>query len=216
MPNNARPFGSRQAIAAFCLAACIAFPHGAPAAAPAQRGQPSARQDAGYLAEAGDRELTSRFDPRARTTTVALTVAPLGPDGSPSSLSLTFSATFPGRTPPEMPPAIDVRAHVGPLSDSRVARTTSLDIELRRDEREPVRLFYMGSALGYGGFTPPGDQLPLVRFTLGIADVLAIGRADGVAGRALGFPIEFTQAQLTAIRLFAGLLVPEATSREGE
>ncbi|MFN8061303.1 MAG: hypothetical protein U0Q12_19235 [Vicinamibacterales bacterium] len=168
--------------------------------------QPDARQDAGYLASAPVGDVVRMYDPERLTTSVELTVAPQGPGGLPASLRLTFGVAFKGRELTAPVESVDVRAHAGPTSDSRVRRSTSLSFDLNAGTSKSLRLFYFGSSWGYGGFTPPGDELPLVHFALTAAELRTIAKADAVEGEALGFRYELTSRDLESLRAFLQVL----------
>lgn len=195
------------AIAALALGLVAAS--GGPAHAQTRPPQPDAAQDAGLLAQVSDRSLSAIYNAQRQATEVTLDLVPVGSGGSPASVALTFHTQFPGRSPRVTPSLVQIRAHVGPLSDQRLERRTELVFELDKGTDSPARLFYFGSAWGYGGFTPPGDQLPLVRFNVATSELRALARAATVSGDALGFAFELTPAQLTALRAFASLIRAE-------
>ena len=121
---------------------------------------------------------------------VWLTLEPKAPDGTPAPL-LTLAWDFAGKRPVSPPTQIELRAYAGVFWAPRVELWLALDDEARFDlVAGPV----FGLVSGVGS-----DYLPAA---VSIETLQRIADARRVAGNALGFPFELSDAQRLAVRAF--------------
>ena len=175
-----------------------------------------AQIDAGHLADVRDLQTTVTYLALENQTDVTLSLVPPEPSSGPG-VTLVFRARFPGR-------AVDVRklseivvrAHYRLASDDRTRSARAIGgveaMQLNIDPRQPggITLSFFPTSWGYGGFTAPGDEMPLAFFTLTPADLRAIAVARTMSGRVLWTEFVLTSNQVEALRQFAGRVLPPA------
>lgn len=174
----------------------------------------AAQIDAGYLAAVTDLRTTRAYSAPARRNEQTLTLVPSVNGGGPG-VSLVLSATFAGRQPePDAPIAFTVRAHYALQSDDRTRAAQALvdshrlTLDIDPGRRDGIRLAFFPASWGYGGFAPPGGEIPVAYFTLTPADVRALALAGTVTGSVLWTDFSLTVPQLDALRQFAAELLP--------
>ncbi len=170
-------------------------------------GLAQAQVDAGYLANWRDQEIRVRYDAPNNQTSVILALVPAGgtaQTGGP--LILVFEARVPGREVRDAPGSVVVSAYVGPLADARIRRTVEMQLTIDPGAKHSVTLPYFGAAWGVYGFVAPGDEIPVVRFTMSAPDLRALSAAREIAGSAIGFPFSLSASQIDAIRGYARAL----------
>jgi len=174
----------------------------------------AAQIDAGLLARMHDREIASVYDSTSRRTAITLTLVLPGPRGLAPQAALMLTGEFAGRDPAPGTTQFSVRTHITPLSDPRrrdprtLVEGRDLIFELDPHTGTGIRLFFYAGNYGYGGFVPPGDEVPLAFFTLTSAEVRALAVSREITGFALGSEFVLTPGQLDALREFAGRTLP--------
>lgn len=173
----------------------------------------SGQIDAGYLANVEDGKITVTHSNVENWTEVALGLVPM--DRSGTGVTLMFRARFPGRTVDvDKPSEMVVRAHYrlhaneGPRSARSLQDSQMLRFNLDPGDKGQVTLAFFATNWGYGGFSAPGDEIPVAYFKVMPADVRALAMARAVTGQALWADFELTNAQLVALRKFAGQVLP--------
>jgi hypothetical protein len=167
----------------------------------------SGQIDAGLLAGGRDRDLVVDFDAGANRTEVRLTVAPAGTSGSTSGVTLVFVGRFAGRAPAGTT-TLTVRTHITPRSDPRVrdprtgADGRELLFRLDPHTNSGITLYLLAGNLGYSGFVPPGDEIPVAFFALSPAELRALIVSRAITGRALGSEFSLAPDQLYALGEF--------------
>jgi hypothetical protein len=163
--------------------------------------------DAGQLSRRQDLEIKSVYQADVNRTRVMLTLLPGG-----SALSMVFEAQFAGRSTAGTLIRLEVSAYAGPRSDPRRVRPGDLRFILDPDSRQGVTLYFMGSELGYVGFIPPGDEIPVARTMLSAPELRAIAAATDVRGEAIGYSFSLSEAQLKALGTFTDRVLPVDTA----
>jgi hypothetical protein len=168
----------------------------------------SGQIDAGLLASARDREITTTYDASANRSAVRLTLVPPGTGGEPSGVVLMFIGEFTGRTPAPGTASLSVRAHITPRSDPRERdpRTGNegRDLVFRLDPHTTggITLYLYARSWGYSGFVAPGGEITVAFFTLTSPELQALGMARVITGRTLGSEFLLAPDQLEAINQF--------------
>jgi hypothetical protein len=177
-------------------------------------GVASAQSDAGYLADVRNLELTVNRSIVENRTDVSLALVPPEAAGA-AGVTLVFTARFEGDAiDVDRLSEIVVRAHYRLQSDDRPRSARGLDdtqaMRLNLDARDPngITLFFFPVSWGYGGFSAPGEEIPVAYFTVTPADVRALAVAKTVAGQVLRTDFVFTPEQLDAVRGFARRVLP--------
>jgi hypothetical protein len=191
--------------------------HGSPLGA----GRALAQIDAGYLANVQDRKVTVAYLDTENRTEVTLALVPPSPaDGS--GITLVFRAAFDGRTTDTARlSGITLRAHYRALSDDRPraaeARTGSHALRLTLDPGDPtgITLAFFPANWGYGGFTAPGDEIPVAWFDVTPAELRAVATARAVEGHVLWTDFSLTDDQVEALRAYAREVLPPAPQAGG-
>jgi hypothetical protein len=172
----------------------------------------SGQIDAGLLASARDREITTTYDTSTNRTSVTLAIVPPGTGGEPSGVVLMFVGEFAGRAPVAGSTTLTVRAHITPRSDPRDrdprTGTEGRELVFRLDPHtnSGIALYLYARSWGYSGFVAPGDEIPVAFFTVTPAELKALRAARAITGRALGSEFLLAPDQLAAIAEFAGTL----------
>jgi hypothetical protein len=168
----------------------------------------SGQIDAGLLARVRDREMTSTYDASSNRSQITLTLVLPSISGSDPQATLMFTAQFRGREPELGTTSFFVRTHYLPRADPRrrdprtLVGDRDLIFELDPQTKTGIRLFLYAANYGYGGFVPPGDEVPLAFFTLTPAELRALAVPHAISGRALGSEFSLEPAQLDALREF--------------
>jgi hypothetical protein len=173
-----------------------------------------AQMDAGYLANVEDGKITVTYSDTGNRTEVALALVPPSPPEG-SGITLVFRATFQGpTTDPARLSGITLRAHYRVMSDDRPrtaqAMTESHALRLTIDPGDPtgVTLQFFPGNWGYGGFTAPGDEIPVAWFDVTPAELRALAVARAVSGHVLWTDFSLTADQVVALRMYAREVVP--------
>lgn len=174
-----------------------------------------AQIDAGYLGPLTDGRTASSYSNATRRTERTLTLVPTDPAGGPG-ISLVLTASFEGRTPSaDTPIEFSLRAHYGLHSDDRVRGAQArvephrLTLDIDPGSRDGIRLAFFPTSWGYGGFAPPGGEIPVAFFSLTAADVRALALAHTVEGSVLWTDFRLSEQELDALRQFAAALLPQ-------
>jgi hypothetical protein len=168
-----------------------------------------AQADAGLLARGQDREISTAYDASSDRTEVTLTLLLPGRGGTAPQTRLTFTAQFKGREAGAGPTTFSVRTHFTPRADPRrrdprtLIDDRDLLFELDPHTSTGIRLYLYAANYGYGGFVPPGDEVPVAFFTLSAAELRALSVTSVITGRAVGHEFALEPAQLEALREFA-------------
>jgi hypothetical protein len=177
---------------------------------------PTPQIDAGYLADVKDSSVSVNYSPSTNTTDVALGLAPPAPSGAPG-VTLVFRAQFNGSTVDfDRLTGILLRAHYRILSDDRPRALRSLSgthaLTLTLDEEAPygITLDFFPANWGYGGFAPPGDQIPVAYFSVTPADLRALSHAETIRGEVLWTRFTLTAEELSGLRTFVRQVLPPA------
>lgn len=173
-----------------------------------------AQIDAGYLADVKDLNLAVSYSAFENVTDVSLALAPPAPNGAPG-VTFIFRARFRGRTVDgEKLAEIVVRAHYRVHSDDRLraARalhdTQQLSLHLNPQDPNGITLDFFPANWGYGGFTAPGDQIPVAFFIVTPEDLRALALAKAVTGEVLWTSFILTPQELKALQGFARQVLP--------
>jgi len=173
-----------------------------------------AQIDAGHLADVRDLQLAVTYLTVENQTDVALSLVPPQPTTGPG-VTLVFRARFQGRTVDvNRLSEIVVRAHYRVVSDDRTRSARAINgieaMHMNLDPRQPggVTLAFFPTNWGYGGFTSPGDEVPVAYFRVTPADLRAIAVARAVTGQVLWTDFVLTLNQVEALRQFAGRVLP--------
>src|SRR5262245_41232179 len=137
-------------------------------------------------------ETWSRYDAKANQTEIGLGLHPNGTTGG--SLSVAFTATFPGKSPKPPAPEILVRVVLGPNYDSSVIRDTKFAFVLDEGLPKLTVLNISGSFLG-------NELIPTTNLRSGIArmtpaEYQRVTRARSVKLIALSSEANFSKVQL--------------------
>jgi hypothetical protein len=206
---TAEPQLARRALS---VAAAICFLAAAPHAAWAQI-------DAGYLATVTDLKETTTYLTSENATEVSLALTPPEPGGGPG-ITLIFRARFTGRElDVDRLAGIVVRAHYRLHSDDRVrsfqALGGSLQMRMNLDANAPegIVLDFFPTNWGYGGFSAPGDGVPVAYFAATANDLRALSVARTISGNVLWTDFAMTPPQLDALRAFVRRVAPPPRRR---
>jgi len=187
-------------------------------ATPAGIGVASAQIDAGFLASVTDLKETTTYLSSDNATEVSLALTPPEPNGGPG-ISLVFRARFNGRNvDPDRLDGIVVRAHYRLHSDDRVrsfqalGNTHRLHMTLDAEEGPGITLDFFPTNWGYGGFAPPGDEIPVAFFAATVDDLRALALAKTVSGNVLWTDFRMTPEELDALRAFVKRVTPQRRS----
>ncbi|HEY7290144.1 MAG TPA: hypothetical protein VH583_09930 [Vicinamibacterales bacterium] len=190
----------------------MAMPAGSRAGAPELAALlTSAQIDAGYSANVVDCKIAESYSSGEDLTDVTLGLAPPIPADGPG-ITLLFRARFRGRsTSPDRLVDLSVRAHYRIHSDDRVRSARSLDssqqlhMDLDRQEASGgISLDFFPTSWGYGGFSAPGDEIPVAYFAVTTADLRALSIARTVSGHVLWTDFTLTDAERDALHQYAG------------
>jgi hypothetical protein len=179
----------------------------------------SAQMDAGYLADTKDLKTSVTYADAENLTDMSLALAPPQPTGGPG-VSLVFRARFHGRSvDPGRLAGIGLRVHYLLRSDDRVravrARNDIHQLSLHIDPQEPsgITLDYFPGSWGYSGFTAPGDEIPVVFFTVTPEELRALAMASAITGEALWTRFVFTRDEVEALQSFRRRVLTVTDSR---
>jgi hypothetical protein len=182
--------------------------------APFGTGAAFAQIDAGHLADVRDLQMAVTYLNVENRTDVVLSLVPAQPTTGPG-VTLVFRARFPGRTiDVNRLSEIVVRAHYRVMSDDRARSARAINgieaMHMNLDPRQPggVTLAFFPTNWGYGGFIPPGDEMPVAYFMVTPADLRAIAVARAVTGQVLWTDFVLTPNQVEALRQFAVRVLP--------
>jgi hypothetical protein len=181
---------------------------------PAGLGTAWAQIDAGFLASVIDLKETTTYLSGENATEISLALVPPEPKGGPG-ITLVFRARFNGRNvDPDRLVGIVVRAHYRLYSDDRVrsfqalGNTHRLHMDLDAQGDDGIALDFFPTNWGYGGFTAPGDEIPVAYFATTNQDLRALSVAKTVTGNVLWTDFAMTPAELDALRAFARRVAP--------
>jgi len=183
-------------------------------ATPAGVGVAMAQIDAGFLATVTDLKETTAYLSSENATEVSLGLTPPEPNGGPG-ISLVFRARFNGRNvDPDRLAGFVVRAHYRLHSDDRVrsfqalGNTHRLHMSLDAEVGPGITLDFFPANWGYGGFAPPGDEIPVAFFAVTVEDLRALSLATSVRGNVLWTDFRMTAEELDALRAFIKRVTP--------
>jgi len=183
-------------------------------ATPVGIGVAAAQIDAGFLAPVTDLKETTTYLSSENATAVSLALTPPEPNGGPG-ITLIFRARFNGRNAdPDRLAGIVVRAHYRLYSDDRVrsfqalGTTHRLHMNLDAANGPGISLDFFPTNWGYGGFAPPGDEIPVAYFAVTVDDLRALALATSVSGNVLWTDFTMTSAELDALRTFTKRVSP--------
>jgi hypothetical protein len=179
------------------------------ATAPVQRicasATPALAQDAGALATWKDGEIREAFDASTRISQIFVAVMPSGPHGS---LTLVFSARWPGRTRTTPLTEFEVRADVGLRVNPNFIRQPTLLFTL--DPGTPgARVIDLTERLQL----PPsgaGSAIDTGRAMMTLVELIQLMRARTAGAEVFALPMTFTPEQLEALRRFGDRVVAPA------
>lgn len=173
-----------------------------------------AQIDAGFLASVTDLKETTAYLSGENATEVSLALTPPEPKGGPG-ITLVFRARFSGRSvDPDRLVGIVVRAHYRLSSDDRVrsfqalGSTHRLHMDLDAQGDQGIALDFFPTNWGYGGFSAPGDEIPVAYFAASPQDLRALSVAKTVSGNVLWTDFAMTPGELDALRTFARRVAP--------
>lgn len=165
-----------------------------------------AQADAGPLATWRDGEIREAYDQSARETRVFVAVMPSGPQGTPT---VVLSARWPGRAPEKQVTEFEVRVEAGLGVNPNFLRKATLALILDRDTPE-LRAVEMSNRLRLS-VPGPGVAINSGTATMTLLELIQVLQARRISGVILGIPVEFTPAQIEALRRFGDrILAPPA------
>lgn len=165
----------------------------------------SAQADAGPLATWRDGELRESYDPSARETRVFVAVMPSGPQGTPT---VVLSARWPGRVPEKPLNAFEVRVEAGLGVNPNFLRKATLAFILDRDTSE-LRAVELSDRLRLS-VPGPGVAINSGIATMTLLEMIQVLQARRISGVMLGIPVEFSAAQVEALRRFGDRVLAPA------
>jgi hypothetical protein len=173
-----------------------------------------AQIDAGFLASVTDLKETTTYVNSDNATELSLALAPPEPKGGPG-ITLVFRARFTGRSvDPDRLVGLVVRAHYRLYSDDRVrafqalGSSYRLHLDLDATQGHGIGLDFFPTNWGYGGFSPPGDEIPVAFFAITPEDLRALSLAKTVSGNVLWTNFVMTPEELNSLRKFVGRVAP--------
>jgi hypothetical protein len=183
-------------------------------ATPVGVGVAAAQIDAGFLAPVTDLKETTTYLSSENATEVSLSLTPPEPKGGPG-ITLIFRARFNGRNAdPDRLAGLVVRAHYRLYSDDRIrsfqalGTTHRLHMNLDAETGPGIALDFFPTNWGYGGFAPPGDEIPVAYFAVTAEDLRALSLATSISGNVLWTDFVMTAPELDALRTFTKRVIP--------
>lgn len=158
---------------------------------------PAVAQGAGALATWKDGEIRESFDASTRISQVFVAVMPSGPHGS---LTVVFSARWPGRARIKPLTEFEVRADVGLRVNPNFIRQPTLLFTLDPGTHD-ARVIDLTDRLQL----PPsgaGSAIDTGRATMTLVELIQLMRARTAGAEIFALPMTFTPAQLEALRKF--------------
>lgn len=212
-PNLLGPRDIRQ-ISGLCRAALVACTVvaacGLAARLEADKLCPSsaaAIQDAGLLAAWKDGEIRHQYHPESGRTEVFLAWVLSCTHATPT---LTFSASFKGKEPTEVPGSFSLRVDLGARNNPNAVRTPTLVFRVDEDVKIDV-----SSTLRSPGLTEPGAGIETQVGTLDLVDLSRMVTARSVTAEVLGSACSVTQSQLDRLHTFeVAVMPPQIRSRK--
>jgi hypothetical protein len=157
-----------------------------------------AQIDAGILANWADLATWTQYDETSRMTEIGLGLIPAGPTGT---MRLSFEAKLDGRRPTKPPGRVGLRLAAPPLLNPAQVRSTTLRFEV--DEKRQDRIAFEMSDRVLSLEATPGSYVSSASAFLTIDEFERLARAETVKADVLGIAVEFSAAQLKALRAYA-------------
>jgi hypothetical protein len=179
----------RQSIVRAALVAIALFG----AAAPAR-----AQFDAGMLAAWKDLDTWTTYHEDRKVTELGLGLIATGPQGT---MRISFEAMLPGRRPTEPPPRVTLRMAPPAMQNPNVLRSTVLTFDLDERLKERVQYDLSDRVVSLDG--TPGSSVTTATASMTIDEFVRFATSQTAKAVVLGIPVEFSAAQLKALRTYA-------------
>jgi hypothetical protein len=157
-----------------------------------------AQFDAGPLANWVDLATWTRYDETSRMTEMGLGLIPTGPFGT---MRVSLEARLDGRRPSKPPTTISLRLAPPAMLSPNQVRSTTLRFEV--DEKRKDRIVFELSDRVVSLDATPGSYVSSANAALTIEEFERLARAETLKADVLGIVVEFSAAQLKALRTYA-------------